>query len=162
MTMPAFDDLLSQIEDRSAALRAAAAGTPAQARVPGCPDWSLHDLIAHLGGVQRFWAAVVQAGPADGPPDDVPGSEPQGDLLAWSAESAAVIDAGYATRDDVVEFEGRKFWRTLAAIRHPDDPYHPDRGSGLGHRTLFQLVAERPPQTGPAARLTAAARVGHR
>lgn len=92
---PTFADLLSLIEDRSAALRAAVAGTPVQARVPGCPDWSLHDLVAHLGEVQRSWAVVVAADPADGPPDDdaVPGRTPHSDLLTWSAESTAVLVA---------------------------------------------------------------------
>jgi Glyoxalase-like domain len=69
------------------------------------------------------------------------------DALGWTLEDneafiQSVIDAGYATSDDVVEFEGRMFWRTLAAIRHPDDPYHPERGSGLGRRMLFQHVDE--------------------
>ncbi len=93
MTTPSFDDLLPLLEDRSAALRAAAAGPPVSARVPACPDWSLHDLVAHLGEVQRFWAVVVAAGPAAGPPDDdaVPGRTPEGDLLSWSADSTAAL-----------------------------------------------------------------------
>jgi len=93
ITTPSFDDLLALIEDRSAALRAAAAGAPASARVPCCPDWSLHDLVAHLGEVQRFWAAVVAAGPADRPPADseVTGRTPEGDLLAWSADSTTAL-----------------------------------------------------------------------
>jgi len=95
MTTPTFADLLSLIEDRSAALRAAAADAPVQTRVPGCPDWSLHDLVAHLGEVQRFWAAAVAGDPADGPPGDaaVPGRKPHGDLLTWSAESTAALIA---------------------------------------------------------------------
>ena len=31
-------------------------------RVPSCPDWALRDLVAHLGRVQRFWAATVRKG----------------------------------------------------------------------------------------------------
>lgn len=92
MTTPSFDDLLTLIEDRSAALRTAVAGPPVLAPVPGCPDWSVHDLLAHLGQVQRFWAAVVAAGPADRPPgNDVPGHTPDDGLLAWSAESTAML-----------------------------------------------------------------------
>jgi hypothetical protein len=69
------------------------------------------------------------------------------DALCWKLEDNAALiqsalDAGHATGDDVVEFEGRKFWKTIAAIRHPDDPYHPVRGSGLGRRVLFQYVPE--------------------
>jgi uncharacterized protein (TIGR03083 family) len=91
-----FPELLDLIAERSAALRQAVAQGDTDARVPGCPDWSLHDLVAHLGEVQRFWAAVVTAGPADGAPDAsaVTGREPTGDLLEWSAESTRrLIDA---------------------------------------------------------------------
>ncbi|MDX6332259.1 MAG: hypothetical protein QOI83_4642 [Streptomycetaceae bacterium] len=90
---PAFPELLSLIDDRSAALRRAVAGTDRGARVPGCPDWSLHDLVAHLGGVHRFWAAVVAAGPSEKWPDEeaIGDVTPHGDLLAWSADSTAEL-----------------------------------------------------------------------
>ena len=40
---PPFDDLLTLIDERSAALRsAAAAASSLEVRVPGCPDWSEH------------------------------------------------------------------------------------------------------------------------
>lgn len=87
MPTPAFADLLTLIEDRSAALRAAASDAGLDARVPGCPDWSVRDLITHLGEVQLFWAAAVAAGQPDGPPgEDLVGDrEPGADLLGWSA-----------------------------------------------------------------------------
>jgi uncharacterized protein (TIGR03083 family) len=90
-----FSDMVALVEDRSAALRAAAAQAGFAARVPGCPDWQVFDLIAHLGEVQLFWAAVVGAGEADGPPsDDVVGdTEPHGDLLTWSAEATSRLAA---------------------------------------------------------------------
>jgi uncharacterized protein (TIGR03083 family) len=93
MTSLSFDDMLALIEDRSAALRAAAARADLGARVPGCPDWSVRDLVAHLGEVHRFWAAVVAAGPADGPPDDEDAGdfEPHGELLGWSADSTRAL-----------------------------------------------------------------------
>lgn len=80
--------MLAAIEDRSVALRTAAEGS-LDARVPGCPDWSVADLIAHLGEVQLFWTAVVGAGEAAGPPDPevVGDTTPHGDLLAWSADA---------------------------------------------------------------------------
>jgi uncharacterized protein (TIGR03083 family) len=91
MTEPGFAEHLSFIEERSAALRAAAAAAPPEVRVPGCPDWHTADLVWHLGEVQRFWAAIVAAGPADGPPDgaEIPGRTPEGDLLTWSAACTA-------------------------------------------------------------------------
>lgn len=95
MTTPPlrFTECLSLIDDRSAALRAAAIGADLTAGVPGCPAWSLRDLVAHVGEVQRFWAAAVVAGPAGEPPWDeaVGDTEPPGDLLAWSAESTELL-----------------------------------------------------------------------
>jgi uncharacterized protein (TIGR03083 family) len=99
---PPFPELLALIEARSAALRDAVAVAPdLAATVPGCPDWSLTDLVAHLGGVQRFWAAAVAAGNDTGPParEQIGDREPHGDLVEWSTAStglllAALRDAG--------------------------------------------------------------------
>ncbi|MFF4364766.1 maleylpyruvate isomerase N-terminal domain-containing protein [Streptomyces sp. NPDC001594] len=64
-----FSGLLRLIDERSAAFRAAVTAAPdLDARVPGCPEWTLFDLAQHLGGGDRFWAAVVGAGPAGEPP----------------------------------------------------------------------------------------------
>ena len=88
-----FPEALDLISERSAVLREAVATGDTAARVPGCPEWSLRDLVAHLGAVQRFWAEVVAAGPAGSPPEFVEG-DPAGDLLEWSAESTRqLIDA---------------------------------------------------------------------
>ncbi|MGW1671411.1 maleylpyruvate isomerase family mycothiol-dependent enzyme [Streptomyces sp. NPDC002324] len=78
------------IEERSDAFRAVIAAAPSLAeRVPTCPEWTLLDLVRHLGTVHRFWAATVAAGPADAPPPetapDAPGERAA--LLAWSAEA---------------------------------------------------------------------------
>jgi uncharacterized protein (TIGR03083 family) len=93
MSTLTFHDLLTLIEDRSAALRVAAAEVAPDSLVPGCPDWSVRDLVAHLGEVQRTWAYIVAAGPGDEPPDEdqVPGAEPGEELLAWSAESTGML-----------------------------------------------------------------------
>jgi len=96
-----FPDMLTLIEDRSEALRTAAAQAGLTAQVPGCPDWTVADLIDHLAAVHLFWAAAVAAGEAEGPPSDeaIGDTEPQGDLLTWSADAtnkliAALREAG--------------------------------------------------------------------
>ncbi|MEU3529255.1 maleylpyruvate isomerase family mycothiol-dependent enzyme [Streptomyces sp. NPDC038707] len=87
-----FPARLRLIDERSVALRAAvSSGTGLDARVPSCPEWTLFDLVRHLGGGHRFWAAVVAAGPAGAPPverqavSDAPRDRDA--LLEWSAES---------------------------------------------------------------------------
>ncbi|MFI0719228.1 maleylpyruvate isomerase N-terminal domain-containing protein [Streptomyces sp. NPDC021224] len=88
-----FDGRLELIEERSAALRAAVRGAARDAGIPGCPDWTAEDLVAHVGAAQRFWAAVVAAGPARRPPAEaeVPHRTPAGDLLEWSAAGTAAL-----------------------------------------------------------------------
>lgn len=91
---PSFPELLSLVDERSAALReAVAAAADLEAHVPGCPDWSLRDLVAHLGEVQRFWAVVVRAGAADGAPsrEVIGDTSPHGDLLEWFTESTRLL-----------------------------------------------------------------------
>jgi uncharacterized protein (TIGR03083 family) len=92
--------MLELIADRSALLRSSVAGA-LDAPVPGCPEWTGRDLVAHLGEVHRSWAAVVAAGSPEKPPEDedVPERGPTGDLLDWSERSteallAALSDAG--------------------------------------------------------------------
>jgi uncharacterized protein (TIGR03083 family) len=96
-----FEAALALIDDCSASFRTAAEAAGMSARVPGCPDWSVEDLVAHLGAVHLFWAATVALGPASEPPsDDIVGDqEPQGELLEWSADAtakliSALTDAG--------------------------------------------------------------------
>jgi len=90
---PSFGDRLELIEERSTALRTAAGTADPKARVPGCPDWTVLDLVAHLGEVQRFWAATVAAGPALRPPPEAeaPDREPSGDLMEWSVASTLLL-----------------------------------------------------------------------
>ncbi|PWR15238.1 hypothetical protein DKT69_12030 [Micromonospora sicca] len=97
-----FADLLRLMDERSTAFRAAVAAAPSlDVRVPTCPEWTLFDLVQHLGEGRRKWAAIVAAGPADAPPAisaPVPPREREA-LLAWFAAStgellAALREAG--------------------------------------------------------------------
>jgi len=85
------DRQIAQIVDRSAALRDAARGH-LDASVPGCPGWTGRHLVLHLGEVHRFWAAVVRAGPADGPPEVTP-EPPDDDPLAWASAGTDALGA---------------------------------------------------------------------
>lgn len=114
-TIP-FPRMLELVDGRSAALRSALAGALDE-RVPGCPDWTGRDLIAHLGEVQRFWATVVVAGKPDGPPadGDTPETEPDGDLLDWSERSTAALLA--ALRDAGPDRSVWSWWGPTTAAR---------------------------------------------
>ncbi|WP_328536482.1 VOC family protein [Streptomyces sp. NBC_00344] len=53
-----------------------------------------------------------------------------------------LLGMGAVTGDDITTVDGRRAFRQLAAVRHPDDPVDPDTGTGLGRRVLFQAVPE--------------------
>lgn len=87
---PELPVLLRLIDERSTAFRAAVASASSlDEQVPTCPEWTLFDLVRHLGGGQRYWAATVAAGPAGTRLPKTPPETPREReaLLAWSAES---------------------------------------------------------------------------
>lgn len=53
-----------------------------------------------------------------------------------------LLDSGAVPEAATTTVDGRLAFRTVAAIRHPDDPVHPFTGSGQGRRMLFQAVPE--------------------
>jgi uncharacterized protein (TIGR03083 family) len=96
-----FPVLLRLIDERSTAFRAAVASAPSlDVQVPTCPEWTLLDLVQHLGEGRRKWAAIVAAGPADAPPaksasEGAPAAPREREaLLAWLAASTQqLLDA---------------------------------------------------------------------
>ncbi|MBD2817846.1 VOC family protein [Streptomyces parvulus] len=59
-----------------------------------------------------------------------------------SALIEKLLGFGAVPPELTVESHGRRAWRDLAAVRHPDDPYQEESGTGLGRRLLFQRVPE--------------------
>ncbi|MBD0675971.1 VOC family protein [Streptomyces sp. CBMA156] len=55
---------------------------------------------------------------------------------------ARLLAAGAVGQDALTEVDGHSAWRSLAAVRHPDDPFDPASDTGLGRRVLFQAVPE--------------------
>jgi len=93
-----FPDLLRLIDERAVALRAAVSSAASlEMPVPTCPEWTLLELVQHLGNSHRRWAATVAAGPADTAPDEAvwrsspaPPSDREA-LLGWSQESTTQL-----------------------------------------------------------------------
>ena len=96
-----FPDLLRLIDERSRAFRSAVStASTLDVQVPTCPDWTLRDLVHHLGEGRRSWAATVAAGPAATsrirPPSDGAAAAPRepGALDAWlGASTELLLDA---------------------------------------------------------------------
>lgn len=88
-------------------------------------DWKLVVDCADPLQLARFWALAL-------------GYEVEDNsvLIERLLSEGAIGEADYTVVD------GRKVWRLLAAVRHPDDPVEEGTGSGLGRRVLFQAVPE--------------------
>ena len=92
-----FPDLLRLIDRRGAAFRAAVAAAPSlDVPVPTCPEWTLGDLVRHLGEGRRAWAATIAAGPdataKSAPPKTAP--QEREALLDWlAAATRELLDA---------------------------------------------------------------------
>ncbi|MFG3098533.1 VOC family protein [Streptomyces sp. NPDC048202] len=53
-----------------------------------------------------------------------------------------LLGVGALSGEATVEYHGRPAFRDLVAVRHPEDPYDAETGTGLGRRVLFQRVPE--------------------
>lgn len=86
-------DLCAHIDAEAAeVLRLLAVGGPdcLDAPVPSCPDWSVRDLVEHLGTVHRWVTDIVRS------PDGRPAPEPESDyaeggIAPWFADGAAAL-----------------------------------------------------------------------
>lgn len=95
-----LDEYLPVLRERNArfadvtAAAVLARGWPAP--VPGCPGWTLADLVWHLAGVQHFWAWVVRTRASDPGGYAEPARRPDDELLGYvlgqSAELETVLD----------------------------------------------------------------------
>lgn len=68
-----------------------------EARVPACPDWTLTDLTAHLGGIHRWARAAVLTGP--GPLDETTIPIGRDAIVGWFAQGAAALHETLAATD---------------------------------------------------------------
>jgi len=53
-----------------------------------------------------------------------------------------LLAQGIITEDLLTEVDGHRAWKTVAAIRNPDDPFDEVSDAGKGMRLLFQVVPE--------------------
>ncbi|MDT0609531.1 maleylpyruvate isomerase family mycothiol-dependent enzyme [Streptomyces lancefieldiae] len=99
MTLLAHDRYCDEIARQVGQLRTVlTSGADLSATVPTCPDWTLEDLVRHVGRALRWTELIVRTRAEEEVPlDRVPGSAGpgrQGDataLDAWLAESGAVV-----------------------------------------------------------------------
>lgn len=99
MTQLPYDRYCQEIADQVARLRTVVtSGADLSGTVPTTPDWSLEQLVRHVGGALRWAALMVRTGAGDEIPEErVPGFEgpaERGDpraLDAWLTECGELI-----------------------------------------------------------------------
>lgn len=86
---------LAALEEQSAAFTTAVSQDGMLARpVPSCPDWTVADLVEHLGEVQNWWTWVVRAAGEQFDQDAARAAgKPDGDLLDWWLDRSAGLVA---------------------------------------------------------------------
>jgi uncharacterized protein (TIGR03083 family) len=88
---------LDAIGSGSAALARAADGA-LEAKIPGCPDWVMADLVSHLGGLYSWVTLILEA---EGERPEGERSQPpvgQEDLIAWFNEMRDGMVAALSAR----------------------------------------------------------------
>ncbi|MES5824494.1 VOC family protein [Streptomyces sp. RG80] len=99
--------------------------TPVPVPSPAPVHWKLVIDSANPQSQADFWAAALHYEVEDN-----------------DALIQRLLELGALPREATVEFHARLAFRDLVAVRHPDDPYDKDSGTGLGRRLLFQRVPE--------------------
>ncbi|GAA1914333.1 maleylpyruvate isomerase family mycothiol-dependent enzyme [Nocardioides hwasunensis] len=81
-------DWLALLRESTDRFASTVAGADPGARVTWCPDWSLRDLVDHLGGVHQWAAHAVVDGNPDFDPEPVPHDA---DLAGWYRRHASAL-----------------------------------------------------------------------
>jgi uncharacterized protein (TIGR03083 family) len=88
----------AELETETARLGAVASGLEPQTRVPTCPEWTIRDLVTHVGTGHRWAAEIVEGGLLAPPPYMLVGAPPEPAMWAdWLAAGAHRL--GLAVRD---------------------------------------------------------------
>ncbi|WP_116995704.1 maleylpyruvate isomerase family mycothiol-dependent enzyme [Desertimonas flava] len=88
--------LLEAVSTESTALLDAARSAAPGAAVPGCPGWTVEDLVGHVAAVHHFWTYMVREGAStpegyEAPTRPEPGSASLETLLDLAADRAAEL-----------------------------------------------------------------------
>lgn len=112
---------LAALRTEAATLLDAAERAGWEGGVPSCPDWSVRDLVVHLGGVHRWAAAIVGEGRTERPSAEeraafgaAPGDDGIGDWFRHGVDgvATAIDDADPLARCFTLfpAGSGRDFW----------------------------------------------------
>lgn len=92
-------DPITVIRGESDAFLGASRAGDLDVTVPSCPEWTVRDLVAHLGVVHRFHGTHLRRGVTDSPQGDARPQVPADALLEWFAEGVEELTATLSALD---------------------------------------------------------------
>ncbi|MEE1769866.1 maleylpyruvate isomerase family mycothiol-dependent enzyme [Streptomyces sp. JV185] len=153
MSRLTHDRYCDEIIARTDALRATIRGADLTATVPTCPDWTLRELVLHVGRAHRWVGEIMrtratEAVPFEQVPQSAPGSDDAAALDAWLEEGAArTAEALRAAGPDEKVWSwawerGTGFWARRMA--HETIVHHADAAltAGTGYEVAPELAAD--------------------
>lgn len=93
-----YDHYIAALRSNATAAARAARDTPMDTIVPSCPEWTLHDLVGHLGSHHR-WVAGNLDRPPDGEMFDKFAHAPDGPPAEWLQGGAEALATKLAAAD---------------------------------------------------------------
>lgn len=150
-----YERYCDEVSAQTALLVEVLPGDDLSARVPTCPDWTLADLVRHIGGNVHTTDAVVRgdAGAAPAAPGDrrrvgVPETDDAAVLTAWMQDGADAYARTLRERDPAAQAvifgmpESLTFWARRAAcdiLLHRADA---SLTTGAGYTVAPDLAAD--------------------
>lgn len=134
--------LTNALQHHTAAFTAAAEGGDPRLTVPTCPEWTLRDLIGHIGQAHRWAAHMVRTGDPAAVPDPREAEPPSG-WASWLTEGATELADAVRTADALVPtlfgHGPAVFW--LRRMLHDLVVHHADACLTTG-RTTFEVAPD--------------------
>jgi uncharacterized protein (TIGR03083 family) len=95
------DEYIAALRANAHALGAAARSAPLDTRVPSCPEWSLRDLVGHVGSHYRWVGANLTRAPDDGPQPvrELPPSPGGESAIEWLEQGAEELASALEVAD---------------------------------------------------------------
>ncbi|GAA1820514.1 maleylpyruvate isomerase family mycothiol-dependent enzyme [Actinomadura chokoriensis] len=107
------------LREHARGLAGAASGADPATRVPTCPDWTLPDLVGHVGQTHRWAAGLLRTGGTE-VLDELPRTPPDSpaDWPGWLRDGAEELIAAFDARpDESVEHPFFGAWPTVMCLR---------------------------------------------
>lgn len=129
--------MVEGLREHTAGLAGSAALPDPSTRVPTCPEWTLQDLVEHVGGAHRWATHLIRTGGPEGA-EELPRPTPDGPE-GWTGRlrggAEELIGAFEANADGTVEHPFLGTWPTVRWLRrmaHETAVHHADAAFTAG------------------------------